>query len=251
MLAYLFLLAILNMRTQLSESLMVVQDLFACAKSASFMSPSLVPNVTREDDATITSVDEDHHGGRMNGTHYSCFIGNETVTVSTTNPAFIVVGTQKGGTTSLFKLLKQHPDISNGRGAFKIEVHYFDKLAEFQQERRNAIQEKYNISSQSQVDCVFTREYARHFPSNVLAFDKTPSYVYLEQVPELLLRACPWKPKIIVVLRDPVDRAFSHYNFEKTNLHPNEFVNKSFEMLLRQELKVLQEFGLYPFSNNV
>jgi len=88
----------------------------------------------------------------MNNTHYSCSIGNETVTVSTNAPAFLIVGTQKGGTSSLLKLLKRHPDISVGRGKRKIEVHYFDKLAEFREEREQSVRQQHNLSTQEEVN---------------------------------------------------------------------------------------------------
>lgn len=38
-------------------------------------------------------------------------------------PEFIIIGTQKGGTTSLFNYLSQHPELSLSKAK---EVHYFD-----------------------------------------------------------------------------------------------------------------------------
>lgn len=183
----------------------------------------------------------------LNATHYSCLIGNETVTVSTSAPSFLIIGSQKGGTTSLFKLLTRHPNISIGRGKHKIEVHYFDKLAEFLHEREEYV--KQQVSSKEEVDCWFTREYASHFPQDALSFDKTPSYMYFEKVPELLERTCPWKPKLIMVLRDPVTRAYSHYNFERKVVNPDKIGNKTFEFLLEQEMQVLKKYGLDSFTD--
>ena len=39
-------------------------------------------------------------------------------------PDFIIIGAQKGGTTSLYRYLTEHPDVG---GATKKEVHYFDR----------------------------------------------------------------------------------------------------------------------------
>src|SRR5262245_31104430 len=38
-------------------------------------------------------------------------------------PAFLIIGTQKGGTTSLYRWLGQHPQVME---ATRKEVHYFD-----------------------------------------------------------------------------------------------------------------------------
>ena len=39
-------------------------------------------------------------------------------------PDFIIIGTQRGGTTSLYRYLTAHPEIGQ---AYRKEVHYFDR----------------------------------------------------------------------------------------------------------------------------
>jgi hypothetical protein len=38
-----------------------------------------------------------------------------------------------------------------------------------------------------------------------LAYEKTPNYMFLPAVPELIHKICPWT-KIVLILRNPVDR---------------------------------------------
>ena len=83
------------------------------------------------------------------------------------------------------------------------EVHYFDAFS------RNV----------SLVDLEKTwRSYAERFPAlsenevkkGVLTYEKSPSYLRFRQAPRLLstlLPSCAW----IIILRDPVDRAYSAF----------------------------------------
>jgi ABC-type polysaccharide/polyol phosphate transport system ATPase subunit len=113
-------------------------------------------------------------------------------TVLTSNrtalPSFLIIGTQKGGTTSLYSYLTQHPNI---RPAVIKEVHYFD--------------EQYDQG----LDW-----YKSHFPADMGEYDITgeasPYYLFHPQVPERVHHSLA-KTKFIVLLRNPVERAYSHY----------------------------------------
>lgn len=118
---------------------------------------------------------------------------------TTTKPAFLIIGTQKGGTTSLYHYLTQHPNI---KAAAVKEIHYFDE----------------------QYDHGFDW-YKRHFPSDLSAHDITgeasPYYLFHPQTPSRVRELLP-DMKLIVLLRNPVDRAYSHYQM---------MVRKGFEQL--------------------
>ncbi|MEQ9486504.1 sulfotransferase family protein [Coleofasciculus sp. F4-SAH-05] len=109
-----------------------------------------------------------------------------------TLPSFIIVGAQKGGTTSLNGYLKSHPDICMARGK---ETWFFDKHYEK------------GISY-----------YRLHFPLKISSFlnprlvvgEASPSYIYNPRVPERIYTHFP-NCKIIILLRDPIERAYSHY----------------------------------------
>jgi hypothetical protein len=107
-------------------------------------------------------------------------------------PDFVIIGTMKGGTTSLYKYLTQHPHILSAR---KKEVHFFDKSYQFNRG---------------------IRWYKSYFSLQKLASEQlitgeaSPSYMFYPQVPYRLFNVLP-HVKLIAILRNPVDRAYSHY----------------------------------------
>ncbi len=55
--------------------------------------------------------------------------------------------------------------------------------------------------------------------ANCVFFEATPNYLFVEKVPKLVSRYLPGK-KFIVMLRNPVDRAWSHFwHWRDKNLH--------------------------------
>ncbi|MEL7038619.1 MAG: tetratricopeptide repeat protein [Cyanobacteria bacterium J06592_8] len=103
-------------------------------------------------------------------------------------PNFIVIGTQKGGTTSLYYYLAKHPQI----------MPSLIKEIDF-----------WSTKYQRGLDW-----YLAHFPprinQNILSGEATPSYLDHRDAAERLFQVFP-KTKLIVVLRNPIDRAISHY----------------------------------------
>jgi len=100
-----------------------------------------------------------------------------------------IIGSQKAATTSLFTYLVRHPQIE---GSSKKEVHYFDNHQNF-----------------SQGDAW----YHKHFTYNrkSLNIEATPRYLYAPHVPQRLFEFNS-KAKLIIVLRNPVERAYSAWN---------------------------------------
>lgn len=103
-------------------------------------------------------------------------------------PDFLIVGTQKGGTTSLHAYLKEHPGILAPEGPK--EFHFFDVY------RDRGL-----------------NWYLSQFPTRIaargrLTFEATPDYM---EHPGALadIRRTLGRPRLIAVLRDPVERAFS------------------------------------------
>jgi hypothetical protein len=107
--------------------------------------------------------------------------------------AFIIAGVQKGGTTALFDYLAQAPDLSLSRVK---EVHFFDDEAQD-----------------------WARPDYGAYHANFAAFDgrpcgeATPIYLYW---PNSLERIADYNPavRLILMLRDPVERAWSHWKME-------------------------------------
>lgn len=116
------------------------------------------------------------------------------------DPTFIVIGAMKGGTTSLYRYLLQHPAVG---GSEKKEVSYF--------------REEYRRGP---------AWYRGHFPTRGLArrvrkqMGITPAigegsvgYLIAPQVPRLVHEYNP-EMKLIALLRDPVARAYSHHQHQ-------------------------------------
>jgi hypothetical protein len=108
---------------------------------------------------------------------------------------FVIGGTQKGGTSALDSFLRQHPQICMPRT--KKELHYFDNEKNF---RRRANYKHYHAHF---------RPERRH---RVIG-EATPIYMYWEAAPYRIWSYNP-EMKWILVLRNPVERAFSAWNME-------------------------------------
>jgi hypothetical protein len=108
-------------------------------------------------------------------------------------PSFLIIGAQKAGTTSLFHYLGQHPDFILPR---RKEIHFFD------------------LQYDNGIDW-----YEQLFPENIgsghqITGEASPYYLFHPIVPERVHRHYPGM-KLIVLLRDPVDRAYAHFQMER------------------------------------
>ena len=105
-------------------------------------------------------------------------------------PDFLIIGTMKGGTTSLFQYLAKHPSI---RPPFRKEIKYFD--LHYRQGQG---------------------WYRAHFPMRFrmdggITGEATPYYMFHPLAPQRVAADLS-HVKLIAILRNPVDRAYSHYN---------------------------------------
>ena len=104
-------------------------------------------------------------------------------------PDFLVIGAQKAGTTSLFHYLAQHPQISPSRTK---EPQYFD--------------------SQYFRGAKWYRAHFRKRGDERLCFEASPHSLFHPLAPGRVAAAVP-NAKLIALLRNPTDRAHSHYQF--------------------------------------
>jgi hypothetical protein len=109
-------------------------------------------------------------------------------------PDFVVLGTQKGGTSFFYRLLTEHPLV---RGAAVKELHFFDnKFAEGVGWYRRCFSEGERVDGR-----------------RTITGEASPSYLFDPRVPERMARTVP-EARLIALLRNPVDRAYSHYQME-------------------------------------
>ena len=134
-------------------------------------------------------------------------------------PDFIILGAQKCGTTSLFHLLNRHPHVE--RAALK-ESRYFDK--------------HFDEGSEW---------YRLHFPPprwkdgrRSITGEASTKYLLHPRVPERIAKVVP-QARLIVLLRNPVDRAYSQYQHWVRNARESqrfeEAVEAEMERLLGEE----------------
>ena len=126
-----------------------------------------------------------------------------------TLPNFMCLGASKSGTTTLYDILRQHPDIYIP--AFK-EPHFFD------------IPENYKNGIEW-----YKRNYFRNANKKIIA-DFTPSYFFEKEAPKRIFKNLGRDMKFLVVFRNPVDRAYSHYLHSKRDDHESENFEKSLEL---------------------
>ncbi|MBC8047525.1 MAG: sulfotransferase domain-containing protein [Fimbriimonadaceae bacterium] len=147
-------------------------------------------------------------------------------------PTFIVVGANKGGTTSLYHYLKQHPEVY--LSPLK-EPHYFSKDIdvnlfnhEFAQNKLQDIEKYVNGDMQHEYHAAFVRNWEQYkkLYKNVEhqtgIGELSTSYLYSTVAAEEIKNVLP-ECKIIICLRNPIDRAYSHYRMNIWTGNNNEF----------------------------
>lgn len=108
---------------------------------------------------------------------------------------FILLGAQKSGTTALHSFLQKHPDITMGD---QQEMHFFDDEQIFARP----------------VDYELLHNHFRRIGSFAVAGECTPSYLYWKPAAERI-REYKAEIKLLVLLRNPIDRAFAHWNMQR------------------------------------
>jgi hypothetical protein len=133
-------------------------------------------------------------------------------------PDFLIIGAQRSGTTSLHSALAQHPAITM---SFKREVHYFD----------------WNFDRgigwyRAHFPTFCARERSLRRRGEFATGEKSPYYLVDPAAPARVRSLLP-EVKLIVLLRDPVTRAYSGYR--KARAWGRE--TRSFEDALASELR--------------
>lgn len=131
-------------------------------------------------------------------------------------PDFILIGAHKAGTTSFYNYLREHPNIIS---AWKKDIKYFD--LHFKRGPlwyRSYFPSKYRL----RVD--------RHSGHRLITGDGTTDYLYYPKAPQRIAEMLP-NVKLICLVRNPIDRAYSHFQHEQRI----QLENLSFEEAIEQE----------------
>ena len=143
--------------------------------------------------------------------------------------SLFIVGAQKAGTSALYNYLIKHPKMEGG--AMK-EINFFNHEEKYAQGI-----EWYHKKFKK----------ASFFESNFVYVDATPQYLNTKGVAEKIYNYNP-KAKIVILLREPVSRAFSAWNMYKqfselsdekkvilTKNHIKEKFKKQFKDLINEQ----------------
>lgn len=155
-------------------------------------------------------------------------------------PDFIVIGAQRSGTTSLYNYLLKHPCVLP---ILRKEPHFFD--INFHR-GIHWYRAYFPLHWQKQ------RLQAR-LVQNVLSGEASPYYVFHPRVPERLYNTLP-AIKLIALLRNPVDRAYSHFQHEvrrgRETLSFSEAIAKEKSRLGGEEKRLLREEAYYSYNHH-
>lgn len=132
-------------------------------------------------------------------------------------PSFLVVGGQRCGTTSLWRALVQHPGLigpARHKGVHFFDVHYDDGMSWY----------RGHFPLQRQA-----RRIARETGTAPITGEATPYYMFHPLAPERIARDLP-DARLLVLIRDPVERAYSAYTHEARRGHEAESFERALEL---------------------
>lgn len=118
--------------------------------------------------------------------------------MQTPYPNLFIIGAAKAGTTSLYEYLNAHSQVFMSPVK---EPHYFSRVAQ------RAETASYGTWIHSEEEYLALFKGAAGYP---IVGEASTSYLWAAQTPENILAKSP-RARIIVLLRDPVARAYSHY----------------------------------------
>jgi Sulfotransferase domain len=143
-------------------------------------------------------------------------------------PDFVIIGAQKCGTTAFYGLLTRHPNVEP---AAVRELHYFDRPNRFEKG---------------------TDWYRQCFPPpqwkngrRSITGEKTPYYLFHPPVPKRMAEVIP-RVRLIVLLRNPVDRAYSQYHHDTRTMQVSKrTAPRTFEEAIEQQDSSYLSRGIY------
>jgi hypothetical protein len=138
-------------------------------------------------------------------------------------PDFVIIGAQKGGTSFLYHLLTLHPLVEP---AARKELHFFDNP------------ELFDHGAEWYQRC-FPRLGSKDGQRSITG-EATPYYLFDPPVAKRMAQMVP-KARLIALLRNPIDRAYSHYQMQvKRGTEP-----RTFEEAIEQQHSSYMSRGIY------
>lgn len=154
-------------------------------------------------------------------------------------PDFIITGAQKCGTTSLYYYLLNHPNVAP---ALYKEIRFFD------------INFNKGITwYRSHFPTFLYRAYfKKRYGQDIVVGEASPYYIFHPHAARRIREIAP-RTKLILLLRNPVDRAYSHYQHKvRTRIETLSFeesIQVESERLNGEVEKMLEDEGYFSFNH--
>jgi hypothetical protein len=156
-------------------------------------------------------------------------------------PDFIIIGAAKAGTTSLYDSLIKHPSIYP---ALWKEIYFFDRYYP-----RGISWYRANFASK--IKKSFVIQVKR---KSFLTGEATPTYIHHPLAAKRISEILP-HIKLIVLLRNPIDRAYSHYQMEKQLGYEDLSFEKAIELensrIEGEYEKMIQDSNYYSYKRQI
>lgn len=155
-------------------------------------------------------------------------------------PDFMIIGTQKGGTTSLYNYLIEHPSIAP---IYVKEPHFFDIYFH-----------KGSIWYRSHFPTSLKKYYTEYVQKlDFVTGEASPYYMFHPLAAARVAKTLP-RVKLILVLRNPVDRAYSQYQHQLRQpgveaLSFEEAIEREEERLAGEEKKLIEQPTYASFNH--
>jgi len=153
-------------------------------------------------------------------------------------PALIVAGTQKGGTDAVREYLMNHPQML---GTERKETHFFDMYCKGECSNPEVIQQNRDLYARTYWNVSEIEQNPQ-----LLAFEKTPVYILQPKIMHDIKLLVPWA-KILIVLRDPIERAYSHFKMnymKKPKKRDIGLKRVSFEACVQSDMDQMNRLGM-------
>lgn len=155
-------------------------------------------------------------------------------------PSFIIMGGQRCGTNSLYEYIVKHPDV--GRALPNQEVHFFDLNFH---KGFGWYQGHFPLRSRTWLN--------PRSRTPLITGECSPYYMFHPFAPQRIAAALP-AVKLFVLLRNPVDRAYSHYQHERSrgfeSLSFEEAIEREPERLSGEVRRMQSDPGFHSFNHH-
>ncbi|MGH9246798.1 MAG: sulfotransferase family protein [Acidimicrobiales bacterium] len=155
------------------------------------------------------------HVVKVLGRRISVALGERTA-AARLRPSFIMVGAQRCGTTSLYRALMAHPNILppvHHKGIYYFDVNYERGWSWYQGH--------FPLAARARVQ--------RRGADKPITFEASGYYMYHPHASARIVRDLP-DVKVIAMLRDPVERAYSAYQHEFARGFETETFERALEL---------------------